>query len=204
MTVSATTTSADVKRPIRVPVAMNGVDTPNLLATINAVGAQPELAKFQFRARGRWIAGTHSQTTMQGFSGAGGEHSHIVPYKASGDHPGVLCGADSGPTPVEWLLHALASCITAGIANIAAARGIKLNKVEATVVGDIDLRGILGLSDDVRNGYQGISIDFEIDGDATPEQLEKIVMQSKARSAVFDVLTNGVPVTLGVRMPTRV
>lgn len=186
-------------RSKRIPVAMNGVDTPTLLATINAVGAQPELAKFQFRAKSRWIAGTHSESVMSGFSGAGGEHKHIVPYRATGDHPAVLCGADAGPTPVEWLLHALASCITAGIANIAAARGIKLHKVEATVEGDIDLRGILGLSKEVRNGYQGVKISFEIDGDAPREQLEQIVMQSKARSAVFDVLTNGVPVSLGVK-----
>jgi uncharacterized OsmC-like protein len=185
----------------RAPVAMNGVDTPKLLATINAVGGQPELAKFQFRARSRWLSGTHSESVMHGFSGAGGEHQHIAPYKAAGDHPGVLCGRDAGPTPVEWLLHALASCITAGIGNIAAARGIKLRKVEATVEGDIDLRGILGLSNDVRNGYQAMRISFEIDGDAPREQLEQIVMQAKARSAVFDVLTNGVPVSLGVKTP---
>ena len=187
----------------RTPVAMNGVDTPNLLATINVVGEKPELARFQFRASSRWISGAHSQSTMHGFFGAGGEHNHVAPYKASGDHPAVLCGADAGPTPVEWLLHALASCITAGIANVAAARGIKLNKVESKIEGDIDLRGILGLSKDVRNGYQGIRVTFEIDGDAPPDQLERIVMQSKARSAVFDVLTNGVPVTVDVKTPAR-
>ncbi len=195
------TTSMTAKKTKRAPVAMNGVDTPTLLATINAVGAQPELAKFQFRANSRWISGTHSQSTMHGYFGAGGEHQHIAPYKASGDHPAILCGSDIGPTPVEWLLHALASCITAGIANIAAARGIKLNKVETTVQGDIDLRGILGLSKDVRNGYEGINITFDIEGDASPDQLEQIVMQSKARSAVFDCLTNGVPVSMGVKVP---
>jgi uncharacterized OsmC-like protein len=182
----------------RTPVAMNGVDTPRLLATINAVGAQPDLAKFQFRASCRWLSGTHSQSTMHGFFGAGSEHVHALPYKADGDHPAVLCGADAGPTPTEWVLHALASCLTAGIANIAAARGIKLNKVESTVEGGIDLRGILGLSEDVRNGYQKIKISFEIDGDANAAQLEQIVMQSKARSAVFDILSNGVPVSVSV------
>ena len=112
------------------------------------------------------------------------------------------CAAtDAGPTPVEWVSHALASCLTAGIGTIAAARGIKLNKVELTVEGDIDLRGVLGLSGDVRNGYQGIKVSFEIDGDASPDQLEKIVMQSKARSAVFDILTNGVPVSVAVKTP---
>lgn len=187
----------------RTPVRMNGVDTPTLLATINAVGAQPTLAKFQFRAKSRWLAGTHSESTMHGFYGAGGEHKHIVPYKAAGDHPAVLCGADAGPSPVEWLLHALASCLTAGIANVASARGIKLNKVEATVEGDIDLQGILGLSKEVRNGYQGIKVTFDIDGDASPEQLKQIVAQSKARSAVFDCLTNGVPVSVEARTPAN-
>ena len=195
------TAAMTAKKTMRTPVPMNGIDTPTLLATISAVGAQPELAKFQFRANSRWLSGTHSQSTMHGYFGAGSEHQHVAPYKAYGDHPAVLCGSDAGPTPVEWLLHALASCLTAGIANIAAARGIKLSKVESTIEGDIDLRGILGLSKDVRNGYQGINVSFEIDGDATPDQLKQIVMQSKARSAVFDVLTHGVPVSIGVKTP---
>jgi uncharacterized OsmC-like protein len=194
-----TMTEMTAKTTKRTPVPMNGVDTPTLLATIGAVGAQPELAKFQFRAEGRWISGTHSQTTIHGFSGAGGEHKHIAATKASGDHPAVLCGADAGPTPVEWLLHALATCLISGIGNIAAVRGIKLNKAEAMIEGDIDLRGILGLSKDVRNGYEAIQVTIAIDGDASPEQLEQIAMQAKARSAVFDVLTNGVPVSIGVR-----
>ena len=142
---------------------------------------------------------------MHGFFGAGGEHKHIAAYKATGDHPAVLCGADMGPTPVEWLLHALATtCLMAGVGNVAAARGVKLNKVEAKIEGDIDLRGLLGLSNEVRNGYQDIKVSFETDGDASPEQLEQIVMQSKARSAVFDVITNGVPVSVAVKTPTMV
>ena len=196
-----TTTMTASKKTARTPVRMNGVDTPTLLATINAVGAQPELGKFQFRCKSRWLSGTHSQSTMHGFFGAGGEHKHVAPYKAAADHPAVLTGSDAGPTPTEWVLHALAGCLTAGIANIASARGIKLNRVESTIEGDIDLQGILGLSKEVRNGYQGIRVSFEIDGDAAPEQLEEIVMQSKARSAVFDCLTNGVPVSIGVKMP---
>jgi len=194
-------TATATMKPSRMPVAMNGVDTPTLLATINAVGNQPELGAFQFRATSRWISGTHSQSVMHGFFGAGSEHHHAAAYMADGDHPGVLCGADTGPTPVEWLLHALASCLTAGIANIAAARGIRLTKVESMVEGDIDLRGILGLSKDVRNGYSGIKISFAIDGDASAEQLQQLVAQSRARSAVFDVLTNGVPVSVEVKTP---
>jgi uncharacterized OsmC-like protein len=182
----------------RKPVPLHGVDTPTLLATINAVGNQPELAKFKFRARNEWVAGTHSRTTMTDFFGAGAEHLHNKSYTAEGDHPMVLCGADKAPTPVEWVLHALASCLTAGIANIAAARGIELTSVTSTVEGDIDLRGILGLSKEVRNGYQGIRVSIEIDGDATGEELERIVMQSKARSAVLDMLSRGVPISLSV------
>jgi uncharacterized OsmC-like protein len=179
-------------------VPMNGVDTPTLFATINAVGQQPELATFQFRASNQWVGGTHSTSRIQSFSGAGGEQAHAREFKFDADHPAVLVGKDEGPTPVEFLLHALASCLTAGIANIAAARGVRLSEVSSEVEGDIDLRGILGLSQEVRNGYRNVRVNFTIKGDAPPETLRAIVEQSRARSAVFDVLTNGVPVTIGV------
>jgi uncharacterized OsmC-like protein len=177
---------------------LNGVDTPTLLSTINFVAGQPDLAKFQFRSSNEWVQGTHSRSAMQGFFGAGSEQKHIKSYFADADHPTVLCGADHAPTPVEWLLHGLATCLTAGIANIAAARGVKLTKVRSYVEGDIDLRGILGISDAVRNGYDNISIRFEIEGDAPPEKMQQILDQARARSAVFDVLTNGVPVSVGM------
>jgi uncharacterized OsmC-like protein len=135
---------------------------------------------------------------MLSFHGAGAEQKHVKSYFADGDHPTVLCGGDRGPTPVEWLLHALATCLTAGIANIAAARGVKLTSVRSFVEGDIDLRGILGISDDVRNGYRNISIRFEIDGEAPSEKLQQILEQARARSAVFDVLTSGVPVSVSM------
>jgi uncharacterized OsmC-like protein len=195
-----TTTTARIT-PKRIPVAMNGVDTPKLLATIQAVGAQPELAKFRFRAQNRWISGACSETTMHGFYGAGTEHTHLEAYKGVADHPAVLVGADRGPTPVEWLLHALASCLMAGVGNIASARGVKLNSVAINIEGDIDLRGLLGLSEDVRNGYRSLDVSFEIDGDASPEQLEAIANQAKARSAVYDVVTNGVGVGVRVKTP---
>ena len=179
-------------------VARNGVDTPTLFATLDAVKGQPSLAKFQFRARNRWQNGTLSETTIGTFSGAGGEHPHKTSFTVTADHPAVLVGEDRAPLPDEYLLHALASCITGGIANIAAARGVTLREVESTIEGDIDLLGILGLSKDVRNGYQAIRASFSIKGDAPAEQLQEIVEQSRARSAVFDVLTNGVPVSLSV------
>jgi uncharacterized OsmC-like protein len=177
---------------------MNGVDTPTLFATINAVKGQPELAKFRFRATNRWVAGTHSQSRVEAFDGAGEQHRHKGDYQLESDHPEVLVGTDNGPTPVEFLLAGLAGCLTAGIGNIAAARGIELAEVESTVEGDIDLRGILGISDEVRNGYQGIRVSFRIKGDAPAEQLREIVEQSRRRSAVYDVLTNGVPVSVEV------
>jgi uncharacterized OsmC-like protein len=177
---------------------LNGVNTPVLMATINAVKEQPELAKFQFRAHNRWTAGTCSESRIESFYGAGGERNHVTAFRYGADHPAVLVGEDRGPTPVEFLLHGLASCITAGIGNIAAARGVTLTSVESRVEGNIDLRGILGLSNTVRNGYQSISVSFEIAGDAPAEKLREIVEQARARSAVFDVLTNGVPVHFAI------
>jgi uncharacterized OsmC-like protein len=176
----------------------NGVDTPTLFATLNAVKGQPELAQFQFRATNRWIKGTNSRSRLEPFKGAGGEHAHKSAYQYDADHPAVLVGGDEGPTPVEFLLHAIAACITAGIANIAAARGVTLTEVTSTVEGDINLLGVLGLSDTARNGYERIRVSFDVKGDAPAEKLRQIVEQSRARSAVYDVLTNGVPVEIAV------
>lgn len=182
----------------REPMPLNGVDTPALFATINVVKAQPDLAKFCFRATNRWVKGTNSRSRIESFSGAGGEHTHKREFVFDADHPAVLVGADEGPLPVEFLLVALASCLTSGIGNIAAARGVQLSEVQSTVEGDMDARGILGLSDDVRNGYQRIRVNFSIRGDAPPDKLRQIVEQSRARSAVFDVVTNGTPVEVSV------
>ena len=193
-----TTTTTTTTKPRREKLPLNGVDTPTLFGTLDVVKGQPELARFQFRARNRWQDGTLSETTIGTFSGAGGEHAHKSTFTLYSDHPGVLVGADRAPLPIEFLLHALASCITGGIANIAAARGVKLTEVESRIEGDINLLGIFGMSKDVRNGYQGIRASFSIKGDAPPEKLQEIVEQSRARSAVFDVLTNGVPVSLSV------
>ncbi len=180
------------------PMQRNGVDVPTLFATLDAVKSQPEIAKFKFRATNKWISGTHSQSTMNGFYGTGTEHSRENSFTYDADHPKVLVGGDNAPTPVEFLLHGLAACLTAGIGNIASARGIDLESVESTVEGDVDLLGLLGLDDNVRNGYQGIRISFRIKGDASAEDLKKIVMRSRDRSAVYDVLTNGVPVDIEV------
>jgi uncharacterized OsmC-like protein len=176
----------------------NGVDTATLFATLDAVKAAPEAAKFQFRAGNQWLSGTHSRGTIHGFYGVGEERTHEHSFTFDADHPAVLVGRDNGPTPVEYVLHALAGCLTAGLANIAAARRIRLTEVRSTVSGDIDLNGILGLDPDVRNGYQNITVRFTVKGDAPAEQLREIVEQSRARSAVYDIITNHVPVTIDI------
>jgi uncharacterized OsmC-like protein len=176
----------------------NGVDTATLFATLDAVKAAPEAAKFQFRASNEWVSGTHNVSRIHGFFGVGEERTHARTFTFDADHPAVLVGSDKGPTPVEFVLHALAACLTAGLANIAAARGVTLHEVRSTVSGDIDLNGILGLNPEVRNGYQKINVKFTIKGDASPEVLRGLIEQSRKRSAVFDVITNGVPVTIDV------
>jgi uncharacterized OsmC-like protein len=175
----------------------NGVDTAALFATIDAVKGDHEIAKFQFRATNTWVRGTHNRSTIHGFHGAMQEMTHREPFTFDADHPPVLVGTDQGPTPVEYVLHALAACLTAGIANIAAARGVHLDEVSSTVEGDIDLLGILGLSNDVRNGYQQIKVSFKLRGD-DPSKLRDVVERSRQRSAVYDVVTNGVPVEIEV------
>ncbi len=175
----------------------NGVDTATLFATLDAVKGNHDIAKFQFRATNTWCSGTHNRTTIHDFHGAMQEMTHRQPFVFDADHPPVLVGSDQGPTPVEYLLHALAACLTAGIANIAAARGVNLDEVSSTVEGDIDLLGILGLSDEVRNGYQQVKVSFRLRGD-DPAKLRDVVERSTQRSAVYDVMTNGVPVAIEV------
>jgi uncharacterized OsmC-like protein len=177
----------------------NGVDTATLFATLDAVRDNNEIAKFQFRARNEWVTGTHSRSTYSDFFGATQEMEHKKSTVVDSDHPAVLVGQDEGPTPVEYLLHAIAACLTAGIANIAAARGVRLTKVSSTVEGDVDLLGILGFSDgSVRNGYEEVRVTFHIEGDADDETLRAIVEQSRRRSAVYDALTNPTPVVIDV------
>lgn len=181
---------------------LNGVDTPTLFATLDAVKGQPEIAKFQFRATNRWVSGTHNRSTMHSYYGAGQEMEHKNPTVIDADHPPVLVGNDNGPAPVEYVLGALAACLTSGLANIAAARGVELTEVESTVKGDINLLGIFGMShlvgEEVRNGYEHIEVDFKIKGNAPEEKLRELVEQSRDRSAVYDVITNPVAVKLNI------
>lgn len=182
--------------------ARNGVDVPMLFATLDAVKGSPQLADFQFRATNTWMSGTHTRSTIQGFYGAGQEDaSRTEPFTYDTDHPTVLVGTGKAPTPVEFLLHSIAACLTGGMANIAAARGIDLRRIESTVEGDIDLLGILGLSDEIRNGYSQIRVHFTLEGDASAEELTELVEQSRRRSAVWDVLSNGTDVRVDVTTP---
>ena len=189
-------TAAQTGDPMR-----NGVDTATLFATLDAVKQAPEAARFQFRARNQWVSGTHNRTTISGYFGVGEERAHERTFVFDADHPAVLVGTDQGPTPAEFVLQALAACLTAGLANIAAARKITLTEVRSTITGDIDLNGILGLNPAVRNGYQQITVRFTVKGDAPAGKLRELVDQSRARSAVYDVITNGVPVTIEVDTP---
>ncbi len=176
----------------------NGVNVDGLFGALDAVKAQPEAAKFQFRARNEWVSGTHSRSRIHDFFGLGQELTHRESHQYDADHPEQLVGQDVAPSPVEFLLHALAACITAGIGNVAAARGVELTRVESTVSGDIDLVGLLGIDPTVRTGYQGLEMRVVIEGDAAAEDLRKVVERSVARSAVYDMLSNGTSVTVDV------
>ena len=176
----------------------NGVDTGKLFATLDAVKAQPELGIFQFRASNTWIDGAHNRSTIKDFYAAGGEDiSRSEAFEVDAGEPAILIGSDTGPNPAEYLLHALAACLTTSLVYVASARGVPLTRVESTLEGDMDVRGALGLSDDVRNGFEQIRVSFVVEGDATPEKLRELVERAKARSAVFDMVTNGVKVHVG-------
>jgi uncharacterized OsmC-like protein len=178
--------------------ADNGVNVEHLLGARNALSEAPEGAKFQWRASVEWVNGTHSKTTVQEFYGLGSDQAHKSSWTYSADHPEVFASEDHGPTPVEYVLVGLASCLTAGIASVAQNRQIQLHSVKATIEGDHDILGILGADPEVRNGFTDIRVHYDIDANATPEEIRAIVAQSQKRSAVFDALTNPTNVTVTV------
>ena len=151
---------------------------------------RPEAAQFKWRAECAWMNGTHSRTTISRFFGLGEEQDRGKSFTVDADHPEVFAAADAGATPVEIVLSGLASCLTAGVASVAQNRGIQLRSVTATVEGDMDLAGILGIDAEVRNGFSAIRVKFDIDADATEDEIKAVVAQSQRRSAVFDILTN--------------
>ena len=177
---------------------LNGVNVEALLGARQALTDAPEAAKFQWRASCHWVNGTHSRTTIHGFSGLGQEHTHRETFTLDGDHPEIFASEDMGATPVEFVLVGLASCLTAGVAAVAQNRGIQLRSVEAKLEGSMDIQGILGIDSDVRNGFGDIKVIFNIDADASKKEIEAIVAQSQKRSAVYDAITNPTNVTVEV------
>jgi uncharacterized OsmC-like protein len=176
----------------------NGVNVQALLDARKALSDAPEAAKFQWRASCKWINGTHSRSTIRNFFGLGGEQKHRTEFSFDADHPEIFASEDKGPTPVEYVLVGLTSCLTAGIAAVAQNRGIQLRAVTATIEGSMDLQGILGIDQDVRNGFDGIKVKYQIDADATPDEIKALVAQSQKRSAVFDIVTNPTDVSVQV------
>lgn len=180
------------------PTVDNGVNVEALLGAREALTAAPEAAQFQWRARCEWVHGTHSRTTVEDFSGLGGEHRHRQAFVLEGDHPELFASEDHAPTPAETVLAALANCLTAGVAAVATNRGVSLRTVRASLEGDMDIQGILGIDPDVRNGFSSIRVRYEIDADATQADVAAIVAQSQKRSAVFDMITNPTNVTVEI------
>jgi uncharacterized OsmC-like protein len=176
----------------------NGVNVEALLGAREALTAAPEAAKFVWRATSEWQNGTHSKSSVEGFFGLGGEQNHRTRYSFDMDHPEVFASEDNGATPVEYVLVGLAGCLTAGVAAVAQNRDIQLRKVTATIEGDMDVRGILGMDNDIRNGFSGIKVTYNIDADATPEEIKALVAQSQKRSAVYDIITNPTDVRVEV------
>jgi uncharacterized OsmC-like protein len=177
----------------------NGVNTEQMYGTLNLIKEQPELAKFQFRVANRWIDGAHNHSTIKSFYGAGAEDtSRAEAFELDAGEPAVLLGANTGPNPVEFLLHALAACLTTSIVYVAAARKVPLTSVESILTGDLDARGAFGLDPEPRNGFERIDVSFRVTGDAPEEKLQEVIERARQRSAVYDMVTNGVPVTMTV------
>lgn len=176
----------------------NGVDTEALLQARDALSNAPEAAEFTWRASCSWVRGTHSRTIVDGFSGLGGEHRHRTTFVFDADHPECFASEDHGATPTEYVLAALASCLTAGVAAIAQHRQIQLNSVTASIEGNMNVLGILGGDPDTRNGFNDIRVRFNIDADASPDDVRALVAQSQKRSAVYDIVTNPTHVVVEV------
>jgi uncharacterized OsmC-like protein len=177
----------------------NGVNVEALLGAREALTGAPDAAQFTWRATCEWQNGTHSRSSIEGFFGLGAEQSHKTRYEFDADHPEIFASEDNGITPVEYVLVGLASCLTAGVAAVAQNRGIQLKKVSATIEGGMDVRGILGADSDVRNGFSDIKVSYDIEADASADDIKALVAQSQKRSAVYDIITNPTNVSVEVR-----
>jgi uncharacterized OsmC-like protein len=177
----------------------NGVDTEQLFGTLDAIKADHSLARFQFRVENRWIDGAHNRTTIRDFYAANQEDtSRAKEFVVDAGEPAILLGSDTGPNPAEYLLQALAACLTTSLVYVAAARKVELTSVVSTLTGDMDVRGALGVDDEPRNGFERIGVSIRVTGDAPREKLRELVERAKERSAVYDMVTNGVPVGVEV------
>jgi len=179
--------------------ASNGVNVAALLGAREALSQAPEAARFNWRATCTWLGGTHSRSTVDGFFGLGAEQRHRSTFSFDTDHPEIFAAEDNGATPVEMVLTGLAGCLTAGVTSVAQMRNIQLRSVTATVEGSMDIQGILGMDADVRNGFDAVTVSFDIDADASREDIEALVAQSQKRSAVYDIMTNPTNVSVTVR-----
>ena len=177
----------------------NGVNVEALLGAREALTEAPEGAKFTWRAKCKWVNGTHSSSVVEGFFGLGEEQKHRTEFNFDADHPEIFASEDNGATPVEFVLVGLASCLTAGVAAVAQHREIQLRSVTATLEGGMDIQGILGMDSEVRNGFDGVRVTYDIDADATRDEIKAIVAQSQKRSAVYDIITNPTNVTVEVK-----
>jgi len=177
---------------------INGVNVTELREKISAIEKQPKLAKFRFKANNTWLEGGHNQTVIDDFYGTCQTHQRAQPFTIDKDEPPVLLGMDKGANPVEYVLAALAGCLTTSLVYHAAARGYQIDEVESQFEGDLDLRGFLGMSDEVRNGYEGIKVTFHIKGDIPEKVKQELIQVAQQRSPVFDIVTHGVPVTVAL------
>ncbi len=168
----------------------NGVNVQALLGAREALSATPEAAEFTWQASCTWRNGTHSRSTVAGFTGLGAEQEHRTTYEFDVDHPECFASEDNGATPVEYVLVGLVGCLTAGVAAVAQMRGIQLRSVTATIEGQMNVLGILGADPDIRNGFETITARFAIDADASRDDLQALIAQAQKRSAVFDIVAN--------------
>lgn len=177
----------------------NGVNVDALLGAREALSKQPAGAQFKWRATTSWVAGTHTASEVNGFFGLGAEHKHKSTFKFETDHPEIFASEDKAATPIELVLAGLGGCLTAGIASIAQNRKIQLKSVKATLEGGMNILGILGADPDVRNGFDGIKVSYQIDADASKDDIEALVAQAQKRSAVFDIVSNPTNITVDVK-----
>jgi uncharacterized OsmC-like protein len=184
------------EQAIKKPTTVNGVAVDKLFETIDVIKEKPEIAKFKFRAKNKWVDGGHNHTTIADFYGALEDHPHEKPFALDADEPPVLLGRDKGPNPVEYVLKALAACVTTSLVYHAAAKGIEIRGVESRLEGDLDLRGFLGLSEEIPVGYENIRMYFKIDADVSEEEKEHLIKMGQKYSPVFNTISNATPVSV--------